>query len=145
MSDALFWELSYRVSDSENLIYIQPNKPNQNSYIERCTAYRTEVLNLHLFSSLRQVRDQGTACLISYKDKRPLDSLGRMPPAKCLLLNCMLDGEAYVIIWDTWMIFKKRLEIHGWFIEINKYDWYGWDSVWLLSGLTTTAFMDVAP
>jgi hypothetical protein len=40
--------------------------------------------------------------------------------------------------------FRKRLEKHGWLVCIKKYDWYGWDSAWLLSGLSKTALKDLS-
>ena len=40
--------------------------------------------------------------------------------------------------------FKKRLETNGWLVKIEKYDWYGRDSAWLLSGRCKTALTDIA-
>lgn len=67
-------------------------------------SYRTEVLNNWLFTSLDEVREITHQWLQSYNEERPHDALGSLPPAvfanncsqgKTLLLNCLLDGEAY--------------------------------------------------
>lgn len=76
--------------------YIQPGKPNQNAYIERFNrSYREEVLDPHIFSTLRQVRDLSWAWMLSYNQERPHRSLGNIPPAefkrRLLTENSILD------------------------------------------------------
>jgi putative transposase len=59
--------------------YIQAGKPDQNAYIERVNrSYRTEVLNAHLFESIRELKAI-TRRLID-NSERVHDSLGRVPP-----------------------------------------------------------------
>ena len=62
--------------------YIQPGKPNQNAYIERFNrSMRNEVLNLHLFRDLDEVREIVSQWMIQYNEQRPHDALGGLPPA----------------------------------------------------------------
>ena len=62
------------------LAYIQPDKPNQNAYIERSNcSHRNEVLNPYLFITLRQARELSAAWLISYNEEQTDDSAGRIP------------------------------------------------------------------
>ena len=64
------------------LRYIQPEKPDQNAFIERYNrTYRTEVLNAYVFESLEQVREISAEWLQSYNEERPHDALAGLPPA----------------------------------------------------------------
>jgi len=60
--------------------YIQPGKPNQNAFIERYNrSFRDEVLDLTLFETLDQVREQAHQFLQDYNERRPHESLGGLP------------------------------------------------------------------
>ena len=64
------------------LRYIQPGKPNQNTYIERFNrTFRHEVLDAYVFESLRQVRQITRDWIHEYNEERPHDGLGKIPPA----------------------------------------------------------------
>jgi putative transposase len=59
------------------LRHIQPDKPNQNAFIERFNrSYRNEVLNGWLFSSLDDVREIAHQWIASYNAERPHNALG---------------------------------------------------------------------
>ena len=63
------------------LRYIRPGKPSQNAFIERLNrAYRTEILDAYLFSSVSDVRELSTEWLHRCNTQRPHDSLGHVPP-----------------------------------------------------------------
>lgn len=82
--------------------YIQPDKPNQNAYIERFNrTFREEVFDLNLFVRLEDVREAAWWWMIEYNEESHHDSLGDLTPANSvkkpptLVLNSLLDGEAY--------------------------------------------------
>jgi putative transposase len=65
------------------LIFIQPGKPMQNGYVERCNGnIRRELLNAYVFSSLTEVREKAEAWRMDYNCSRPHQSLGFVPPAE---------------------------------------------------------------
>lgn len=70
------------------LIFIQPGKPTQNSYVERCNgSIRRELLNAYLFQTLDEVRKQAELWRLDYNHQRPHESLGYVPPAEYKKIN----------------------------------------------------------
>ncbi len=64
-----------------DLVFIQPGKPMQNGYIERCNrSIREELLNAWVFRSLDQVRDKVEQWMYDYNYKRPHKALGYKTP-----------------------------------------------------------------
>ena len=58
------------------LLFIEPGKPTQNSYIERFNrTYRTEALNAYLFESIEQMWDETENFQYKYNNLRPHGSL----------------------------------------------------------------------
>lgn len=63
------------------LQYIQPGKPAQNAFIERFNrTYREEVLDMHWFSNLAEVKQITNEWLHMYNHERPHEALGNLPP-----------------------------------------------------------------
>jgi len=68
------------------LEFIKPGKPMQNGFIERFNrSYREAVLDMFVFQSLDEVREQTEQWLKEYNEERPHDSLGDMTPREFLL------------------------------------------------------------
>jgi len=66
--------------------YIAPGKPMQNGFIERFNrSYREAVLDMFVFQTLNEVREQTEKWLKEYNEERPHDSLGDMTPREFLL------------------------------------------------------------
>jgi putative transposase len=67
------------------LTYIQPGKPMQNGYVERCNgSVRKELLNTNVFYSLKEVRDKMEEWMVDYNYHRPHESLGYRAPIDLL-------------------------------------------------------------
>lgn len=65
------------------LHWIEPGKPTQNAYVERFNGtFRREVLNAHVFTSIRQVRHMVDVWLVEYNTERPHQGLKFMTPAE---------------------------------------------------------------
>lgn len=64
-----------------NIMYIQPGKPTQNSYIERFNgSYRRAVLDRYIFKNLEDVRIETEEWMNDYNENRPHTSLYDMSP-----------------------------------------------------------------
>lgn len=67
------------------LTYIQPGKPMQNGYVERCNgSIRKELLNANVFYSLKEVRERIEEWMVDYNYHRPHESLNYRAPVELL-------------------------------------------------------------
>lgn len=70
------------------LEFIKPGRPMQNGFIERFNrSYREAVLDMFVFQSLDEVRQQTEQWLKEYNEERPHDALGDMTPREFLLTH----------------------------------------------------------
>jgi putative transposase len=69
------------------LEFIEPGKPMQNGFIERFNrSYREAVLDMYIFETLTEVKEQTERWLREYNEERPHESLGNMTPREYLLV-----------------------------------------------------------
>lgn len=67
------------------LSFIQPGKPMQNGYIERCNGnIRRELLNAYAFKTIDEVRTKAEEYLLDYNQNRPHKALGYKTPYELL-------------------------------------------------------------
>lgn len=67
------------------LVYIQPGKPMQNGYVERCNgSVRKELLNANVFYTLAEVREKIEEWMEDYNHHRPHEALGYRAPVDLL-------------------------------------------------------------
>lgn len=72
------------------LVFIQPGKPQQNAYVERCNgSIRRELLNAYVFKTVSEVREKAEEWMFDYNNHRPHKSLNNKTPSDLLeeLLN----------------------------------------------------------
>ena len=74
-----FWCREHNIS----LAFIQPGKPMQNGYVERCNGnIRKELLNAYVFTTLDEVQEKAEEWRMDYNCSRPHQSLGFVPPVE---------------------------------------------------------------
>jgi len=81
------WQPAFWARNREIEIEVtQPGKPTHNVFIERFNGtYRKEVLDVYLFRSLDEVREETERWLAEYNSERPHGSHGNMTPVKFLI------------------------------------------------------------
>ncbi len=71
------------------LVFIQPGKPMQNGFIERCNgSIRRELLNAYVFRTLDEVRDMTEKWRMDYNTHRPHKALNYRSPIELLNNAC---------------------------------------------------------
>lgn len=67
------------------LVFIQPGKPQQNAYVERCNgSIRRELLNAYVFRTVAEVRQKAEEWMIDYNSHRPHEALNNKTPIDLL-------------------------------------------------------------
>jgi putative transposase len=67
------------------LVFIQPGKPMQNGYVERCNgSVRKELLSANVFNSLSEFREKAMEWMEDYNRERPHEALGYRAPVDLL-------------------------------------------------------------
>ncbi len=68
-----------------DLMFIQPRKPMQNRYVERCKGnIRRELFNVYLFKTINEVRIKSEEYIHDYNYNRPHAALGYKTPIDLL-------------------------------------------------------------
>jgi len=76
---------AWRRHNNVQLIFIQPGKPMQNAYVERCNrSIREDLLNVYLFKTLAEVNRKAQEWRIDFNENRPHKALGYQSPRSIL-------------------------------------------------------------
>ena len=109
--EALFEEAASAVRDGASwaekrniaMRHIQPEKPQQNAYIERCNrTVRYDWLNQYLFESLVEIQEFATAWLWTYNNERPNRGIGGITTATAWLTLSVKqsNGITFSVDWS---------------------------------------------
>lgn len=67
------------------LVFIQPGKPTQNAYVERCNgSIRKELLNAYVFKTIDEAREKAEEWMYDYNNERPHKALNYRAPIDLL-------------------------------------------------------------
>lgn len=70
------------------LVFIQPGKPMQNAFVERCNGnIRKELLNAYIFKTLDEVKQKTEEWRVDYNQNRPHSALNYRTPADLITEN----------------------------------------------------------
>lgn len=68
-----------------SLMFIQPGKPTQNAFIERCNgSIRRELLNAYVFKSISEVKQKTDEWMMDYNQNRPHKALNYKTPLQLI-------------------------------------------------------------
>jgi putative transposase len=68
-----------------SLMFIQPGKPTQNAFIERCNgSLRRELLNAYVFKSISEVKQKTDEWMMDYNQNRPHKALNYKTPLQLI-------------------------------------------------------------
>jgi putative transposase len=74
------------------LVFIQPGKPMQNGFVERCNgSIRSELLNAWVFKSLKEVNHRAEIWRLDYNHHRPHKSLNYQTPEEVKLNQPLIN------------------------------------------------------
>ena len=90
----------YAIAETGTLALISGGeRPMQNGFIERFNrSYREAVLEMYVFQSLQEVREQTEKWLREYNEERPHESLGHLTPREYLLTQITLHETRIVMV-----------------------------------------------
>ncbi len=99
------------------LLFIQPGKPTQNAFIERCNGnIRKEFLNAYIFKSLEEFRAKAEVYKMDYNYYRPHAALNYKTPIEMKNMKCNEDVEMLTSQSDE---IKRDLSIFQCPIQLN--------------------------